>query len=118
MNRRNESKENARRKRDREREAKHPAVNENFIQPWKVVRRQRHERITTPKREQQSQAAARKRKDQAFRQQEPQDPRATRAQSSAYRKLLLSRSAARQQKICDVRAGYQQQKRHRAEEHK
>src|SRR6185503_13076727 len=118
MNRRDESKENARRKRDREREAKHSAVNENFMQPRKVIRRQRHERIRTPEREQQSQAATRKRQDQAFRQQEPQDSRAARAQSSAYRKLFLSRGSAREQKVRDVRTGYQQQKRHRAEEHK
>src|SRR6185503_8647077 len=105
MNRRNESKENACRKRDRECKAKHSAVNSNFMQPRKVVRRQRHERIRTPKRKQQSQAAARKRQDQAFRQQEPQDSRATRAKSSAYRKLLLSRGSAREQKVCDVRTG-------------
>src|SRR6185369_7847740 len=83
----------------------------NLVEARKITRQEFCNGSESPVSNQQTNSAAGEREDRALGEQLAHHTPARRAERSAYRHLFLTRSTARKQKVCDVRATYQQHER-------
>src|SRR5262249_48888106 len=105
----NDSEDQAGQERERAGKAEHDAVDADLFSSRQIVRETAGQRVYAPGRQQQPYRAAGHGQQQAFGQQLPHDPPASRAERRADGDLLLSRFGSRQQQVGHVGASDQQE---------
>ena len=101
---------------EEEREHQDWNIDRDAVQPWQVVRRQRHQSRHAPERSQHAKTAAGQRKQEGFGQELTDQPAARRTERAANGELALSDRRLCEQQVRDVRARHQQQESHGAEQ--
>ncbi len=114
--RRPETEQNAGDKREREAEHEHPPAQRDILETRNARRRQRNEDVASPGRQTKSEPAADQREDDALDQKLPDDLPARRSHRSTHREFTRSRGTTRRQQIGEIRAGNEENERHRAEQ--
>src|SRR5205085_11044834 len=99
-----EAEDDARQQRDAEREEHHARVQAYLGRARNLVAVELQEEVDAPHREQESEAPAHEREQNALRQKLTHDAPAARAQSSAHGYLLLPHGRAREHEVRDVGA--------------
>ena len=117
MQRRDEAEDQAGEDGDAEGKGDDGAVHLHRLEPRNAVGLQAREKRHTPDREQQPDAGAAQREDDAFGQELPEQPTPARAQGRAHRHFRLSSGSPRQQQVGDIRARDQKDEPNRAEQH-
>ena len=88
----------------------------NVADARNVLRNGSDQRFGPPLREEQAEQPTEPREQEALGQQLANDPRATRAHGRTHRHLFPAHGSAREEEICDVRIGDQQNAEHRAKQ--
>src|SRR5262245_45372820 len=97
-------------------ETERPAVYADMFGARQIGRREFDQRLYSPRRQQYAQRSAEDRQQQAFGQQLPRQPEASRAQCRAHGEFLAPRLATRERQIGHVGAGDEQDEADRAQQ--